>query len=173
MCSPTLAYAGMAIGSAAMSYQQEKVAAETQTKLYKLNETNARTALTDSYSQMQTRMGQQNEATSQQIQQRRVEAMRQASTARAANADSGVTGVSVDSILRDISAVASGDVMTMEQNRDWSLSQMGNEMRGMRTQAKNQINSMTPGVKPSPWSAVFKIGGAAMDTYQFKKQYDS
>lgn len=172
MCEPmTIAYAALSIGSAYMAHQQQEVAAETQTKMYKRNAANARTALTDSYAQMQNRKGQQIEATAQQIQQRRVAAMRQEATARAANADSGVTGISVDSILRDLSAVASGDIVTMEQNRDWSLAQMDNEMRGLGTQAKNQMNSMTPGVKPSKWSGAFRVGGAAADTYQFNKQY--
>lgn len=171
MCEPmTIAYAALTIGSAVAAHQQQTATAETQTKLHKLNSANARTALTDSYSQMQTRKGQQIAATSQQIQQRRIEAMRQESTARAANADSGVKGFSVDSILRDLSAVASGDVMTMEQNRDWSLDQMNQEMRGLRTQAKNQMNSVAPGVKPSKWGAAFKVGGAAMDSYQFHQE---
>lgn len=171
MCSPTAAYAAFAIGSAVAEQQQQKVLAETQTTLYNRNVASARKAATDSYAQVQTRQGQQIEATAMDVQRRRMDAMRQEATARAANADSGVSGVSVDAIMRDISSAASGDVVAMQQNRDWSLTQMDNEMRGIRTQAKNQMNSMTPGVKPSPWATAFKIGGAAADSYQFNKQY--
>lgn len=104
-------------------------------------------------------------AASDAIQQRREQAMRQASTARAAAADSGIKGFSVDSLINEVSGAASRDVSTIEQNRDWAAGQIGNQMRGMRSQAQSQINSMSPGIKPSPWGSAFRIGAAGVNSY--------
>lgn len=169
MCDPTLALVassfGLNVGGSILNYQQARAQSKLQEKMYARNAENAVSALIDTYGQLQERRQQELEASSEAIQQRRIEERKQLATARVAAGEAGVTGFSVDAILRDIGATASRDVSNIQQNRDWNLAQINQHMRGARAQAKNQITTMTPGSSVSPWSTVFQIGKAGMDSY--------
>lgn len=168
MCNAGALAAGsfaMSVAESLLNYRQASAQAKLQDKMYARNAENAISALIDTYGQLQERRQQELEASSEAIQQRRIEERKQLATARVAAGEAGVTGFSVDAILRDIGATASRDVSNIQQNRDWNLAQINQQMRGARAQAKNQIVTMVPGSSVSPWSAVFQIGKAGVDSY--------
>lgn len=165
MCEPTtIAAVTMAVtsaGSAVTGYQGAKAQAEVQNAMYEQNKLNSYAAMRNEYMTSQQRQAQEVEAATQQIQDRRLEAIRQNATSNVAAGEAGVSGFSVERVLRDIGASASRDISTIEQNRDWSLSQISNQMQGSQTETKSRIQSMTKGIKPNPWSYAFKIAGGA------------
>lgn len=172
MCdATTLAVAsfGLGVGSSILNYQQARAQSKLQDRMYAMNAANAVSALIDTYGQLQARRQQEIEASSEAILQRRIEERKQLAAARVAAGDAGVTGFSVDALLRDIGATASRDVSNIQQNRDWNLAQINQQMRGARAQAKNQIVSMVPGSRVSPWSTVFQIGKSGVDSYTLYK----
>lgn len=169
MCEPmTIAAVTMAVaaaGSAYTGYEGAKAQADTQNKLYEQNRKNSMAAMRDNYLTIQQRQGQEIEAAGQQIQERRLEAARQTATARVASGEAGVSGFSVERIMRDISGVASRDVSTIEQNRDWNLDQLGRQMAGIGTQTNSRINSVTRGTQPNPWSYGLEAAGGIANAY--------
>lgn len=169
MCDPmtvfSLASFGLTAAGSVTEHQQAKGQAKVQTKMAKMNAENARESAVRSYADMQTRQGQEISAAGDAIRNRRMQQMRDQSSARAAAADSGVSGFSVDALVNEISGVAGKDVSTIAQNRDWSVDQMSRQMEGIQSQAEGRANSMAPGIKPNPWATAFKIGAAGLNSY--------
>lgn len=168
MCEPTtmaIAMFAMSAGSAVMQHQQASAQADMQTAAYKQNRQNALADMRNQYAATGQRQQQEQQATAQQIQQRTLQARQEEASARVAAGEAGIQGNSVDAIMRQISGLASGDVSTMQQNREWSIDQMNSEMLGQRSAAQSRINSMSRGVKPSKAALAFKIGEAAAGSY--------
>lgn len=166
MCDPvSIASFSLAAAGTVAQHQQAKGQAKIQTKMAEMNAVNAREAAVRSYSDMQIRQGQEISAAGDAIRNRRMQEMREQSTARAAAADSGVSGFSVDALINEISGVSSKDVSTITQNRDWSVDQMSRQMEGIQSQAEGRANSIAPGIKPNPWATAFKIGAAGLNSY--------
>lgn len=140
--------AASSLGSAVAGYQGAKAQAEMQNQMHQQNMLNAQAAMRQGYLTYQQRQQQEAEAAAQDIQARRLEAMQQTATSNVAAGEAGVSGFSVERVLRDIGATASRDVTTIQQNRDWNVSQMNNEMLGLRTQTKSRILSVPKAMKP-------------------------
>lgn len=161
MCDPmtlALTAGGLQIGSGIMQYQNAKAQSKAQTAMYEMNQQNAYQAMRNDYMAVQQRQLQEQDAAAEQIAGRRLEALREVSTATVAAGESGVSGFSVERVLRDIGAVASRDISTIEQNRDWGTQQLQNELLGIKNTTVSRINSVSPGTKPNPWAYVFQTG---------------
>lgn len=157
MCDPmtlALVAGGLQIGSGVMQYQGAKAQAKAQTKLYEMNRQNSYAAMRQEYDAVQQRQLQEGEAALQQVEDRRLEALQEIATANVAAGESGVSGFSVERVLRDIGATAARDISTIEQNRDWSVQQLQNEKLGIQNTTVSRINSVSPGTKPSKWAAI-------------------
>lgn len=169
MCDPvTAAAAAMAIagaGSAITQHQAQENQAKVQDALYEQNRLNAYQSMRNQYLGLQNRQSQEIQAASQKIEERERLAMEDTATARVAAGEAGVTGLSVERVLRDIGANASRDVSTVEQNRDWTVSQLSDEAQGIASQTQSRINGVSQGVKPSPWATGFKLVGTAASAY--------
>lgn len=168
MCEPTtIAYIGLALAGATgvASYQQNSVNAKVQTRQHEQNQRNANAAVRDAYIALQNRQQQEAESAAAQIEERRRESTRQMSSAYAAASEAGVSGFSVQSVLRDIGAIAAREVSNIEESRDWSINQLSSEMAGARNQSMGQMNATAPGIKPSGWATALQIGASATDTY--------
>lgn len=168
MCEPaTIAYVTLALtaASSVASYQQQSANAKVQTHQHEQNQRNANAALRDSFIALQNRQQQEAKSAAEQIQERRQESARQMSSAYAAAGEAGVSGFSVQSVLRDIGALASREVSNIEQNRDWNIDQLNSEMAGARNQTMGQMNATTAGIKPSGWATALQIGAGAVNAY--------
>lgn len=174
MCEPmTIAAVTMAVasvGSAVAGHQGAKAQQKMQDYQYEQNRLNSMTALRHNYSTTQQRQFQEAEAASQQIQERRREALKQTASASVAAGESGITGLSVESVLRDIGAAASRDVSTIEQNRDWNIDQLNQQMLGQQAQAKSRSTSVMPGQSVSPWPYAFQAAQGASSAFSIYKQ---
>lgn len=169
MCIPeAIAAATMAVasaGSAVAGYQGAKAQAEMQNKMFEQNKLNSYAAMRQGYLTYQQRQQQESAAAAQDIQARRLEAVQQMATSNVAAGEAGVSGFSVERVLRDIGAAASRDISTIEQNRDWNLSQINNEMMGLRNQTKSRILSVPKGMKPNVLPYILQGAGDAANAY--------
>jgi len=153
MCDPmTISSATMAVasaGSAVAGYQGAKAQAEMQNQMHQQNKLNSYAAMRQGYITSQQRQQQEMGAAADDIQARRLEAMQQTATSNVAAGEAGVSGFSVERVLRDIGAAGSRDITAIQQNRDWNVNQLNNEMLGLSTQTKSRILSVPKGTKPN------------------------
>ena len=161
------------IGSAYTGYQSAAAQAKMQNYMYEQNKLNSYEAMRQEYLTAQQRQAQEKEAAASQIQARRLEEMRQMATSNVASGEAGVSGFSVERILRDIGSAASRDVQNIIQNRDWAISQMNNEMLGITNRTKSRIQSVSMGVAPSPWSYGFQAVDGMAKAYTTHKAIEA
>ena len=159
MCDATaFLTAGMAITDHMAQSQQAKM----QNAMWAQNRVNAISSMRDQYQQTQLRMQQESQATSHEIQQRQNMMLREKATANVMAGEAGVTGLSVGRIFREIGGVASTDIGTLHTNRDTTLAQLSEEMKGQRAGTINQINSVQRGNSPSGLGTLLRIGAAGV-----------
>ena len=161
--------AASSLGSALVGYQGAKAQAEMQNYMYEQNKLNAQAAMRQGYLTIQQRQQQEMAAAADDIQARRLEAMQQTATANVAAGEAGVSGFSVERVLRDIGAVASRDISAIQQNRDWNVNQLNNEMLGLGAQTKSRILSVPKAMKPNVLPYILQgVGGAAQAYATYK-----
>lgn len=165
MCNPMLVMAAMQIGSTAMQHKQASMQAKMQTQMHQQNQANAISSLADTYTTNGIRAGQEAQKASEDIVERRRQAMMQHATANVASGEAGVQGITVDRILGNILGNAGRDVSTIQRNQAWGAQQIGRENTAARTNAISRMNSTSPGIKPSGWATAFNIGAAATQAY--------
>lgn len=166
MCNPMIWAAvgqgAASIGGTVASYQAASAEAKFQNKQHEQNKLNAYAAMRQGYITSQQRQQQETAAAAQDIQERQLEAMQQMATSNVAAGEAGVSGFSVERVLRDIGATASRDVTTIQQNRDWAVSQLNDEMLGLGHQTKSRILSVPKAMKPNVLPYILQgVGGAA------------
>ena len=158
---------GLAVSAATQgaSYAAEASAAEQQNRLYRENamrtNENARQQMFDT----QQRMVQEQEAGAAE----KIDTMREArearATAEAAAGEANVSGLSVEALMREFSGREASFNDRVDQNTDWSMRQLNNEMRGIRANAEDRINSVQRAAKPSFFDAGLRITGAGLGNY--------
>ena len=170
MCEPTaltLMYSSLAMSAATavMRYQGAESQSKVQEANYKQNEIDATSALLNDYSQNQTRQGQENTVAAQQIQERTMAARREQSSAIVAGGEAGVSGFSMERILMESAGLAAADNALTKQNRDWSLDQLNNNMKGDQATANSRIKSAPRGQKVSALPFLIQAGSEAVGAY--------
>jgi len=162
MCEPatiSLALGGLAIATSAatgiVSYigqsQQASAQASYQAQLAQARNQeildNARLAQ-ESYlqqaQQLNLRQQQEDEKASQNIQQTRLDAAQARATTRVATGEAGVSGLSVDNLLRDFYRQEDVFNESVRRNRDFSRLQTQEDIKGLQAQAQGRIASVRP-----------------------------
>ncbi|WP_189468409.1 virion core protein, T7 gp14 family [Litchfieldella qijiaojingensis] len=169
----TIAATTMAVASAGSMYVQHEQAearAEYQSEMYQRNKQNSYDALAQRYGDIGERQSQEQQAAAERKEEVTRQARAQMATARVMAGESGVSGNSVDTALRDISGAAARDRSTIDQNLEWTLGQLQRQKQSSRTGTVNRINSVQPGQKPSNLALGL---GAASSAAQGYMQYDS
>ena len=169
MCSIALATFALSAASTAASFAQAQAQADTQTQMHEINQ---KTAL-ENY-QRQTydagaRQLQENEAAGMEMVDRQIQELQQASSAQAQIGETGLGGFSMSALMNQVMNEASQDALRTGVNRDWSVAQIGREKDGIRSTAIGQMNSTTPGVRPSALTAGLQIASSGLNIYSQKK----
>lgn len=164
MCDPlSLIGFGIAATSQVVNHQGQVAAAEQQNQLYRENAARANQNARDQMFQTQQRMLQEQEAAAAEKIDNTREARAAKATASAAAGEAGVTGLSVDALLREFDGRAAEANDRIDQNTEWSMTQLNNEMKGIRANTEDRINSVQRAAKPSFWDAGLRIAGAGLD----------
>lgn len=158
---------GFAVGAAkeVVSYQGEKAAAEQQNQLYRENAARANQNARDEMFQTQQRMLQEQEKGAADKADVARQARADKATATVAAGESGVSGLSVDALLAEYDGRAAAANDRTDQNTEWTLSQLNNEMKGIRANAEDRINSVQRAAAPSFFNTGLKIAGVGLDSY--------
>ena len=169
MCSLPIATFALSAASIVTSFVQAQQQADVQTQMHNNNQ---KTAL-ENY-QRQTydagaRQLQENEAAGMEMVDRQMQGLQQASSAQAQIGETGLGGFSMSALMNQVMNEASQDVVRTGVNRDWSAAQIGREKEGIRSTAIGQMNSTTPGVRPSALAAGLQIASSGLDIYSKKK----
>lgn len=166
MCDP-LSMIGLAVSATTtgLSYQAEASAAQQQNRLYRENAMRANETARQQMFDTQQRMIQEQEAGAAE----KIDTMREArearATAEAAAGEANVSGLSVEALMREFSGREAAFNDRVDQNTDWSMRQLNNEMRGVRANAEDRINSVQRAAKPSFFDAGLRIAGAGLGSY--------
>ena len=169
MCDLAIAMFAVSAASTAASFVQAQQQADAQTQLHNINQ---QTAL-ENY-QRQTydagaRQLQENEAAGMEMVDRQIQELQQASSAQAQIGETGLGGFSMSALMNQVMNEASQDALRTGVNRDWSVAQIGREKEGIRSTAIGQMNSTTPGVRPSALTAGLQIASSGLNIYSQKK----
>lgn len=169
MCDIGIAMFAVSAASTAAGFLQAQAQADVQTQMHNNNQ---KTAL-ENY-QRQTydagaRQLQENEAAGMEMVDRQIQGLQQASSAQAQIGETGLGGFSMSALMNQVMNEASQDALRTGVNRDWSVAQIGREKEGIRSTAIGQMNSTTPGVRPSALTAGLQIASSGLNIYSQKK----
>jgi hypothetical protein len=166
VCDP-LSLIGLAVSAttAGVSHVADVSAAEQQNRLYRENAMRANENARQQMFDTQQRMIQEQEAGASE----KIDTMREArearATAEAAAGEANVSGLSVEALMREFSGREAAFNDRVDQSTDWSMRQLNNEMRGVRANAEDRINSVQRAAKPSFFDAGLRIAGAGLGSY--------
>ena len=165
MCTIELAMFSVAAASTVASFAQAQEQADAQTQMHHNNQK----AALENYQQQTYDAGarqlQENEAAGMEMVDRQVQGLRQASSALAQIGETGLGGFSMSALMNQVMNETSQNVVRTGVNRDWSAAQIGREKEGIRSTAIGQMNSTTPGVRPSALAAGLQIAGSGLKAY--------
>ena len=166
MCNASLVVMGaISALSAAQQYQQSHKNARVQEQVYEDNAENAQASARNVYTQNAIKAQQIKESNAAQIEETTREGMRQTSTASVAAGESGVSGVSVDQIMRNVGATAVQEVSNIQTNQDWNLAQINQSNLATQTQTEGRINSVTSGSSVDITPYLIQAGSGAANAY--------
>ena len=165
MCDLAIATFALSAASTAAGFMQAQQQADAQTQMHEINQ---KTAL-ENY-QRQTydagaRQLQENEAAGMEMLDRQMQGLQQASSAQAQIGETGLGGFSMSALMNQVMNETSQNVVSTGVNRDWSVAQIGREKEGIRATAIGQMNSTTPGVRPSALALGLQIANSGLNAY--------
>ena len=130
-----------------------------QEAMWKENYVNSLAAGRDEQKQLQTKAYQEQQVTSQKVDEYNREGAVKASIAEVSAASSGVAGNGVTSLIRDILGGAARNRYWAKENGKATAQQLTQELRATNTRVINRINSVQRPQAPDPSGAMFKIMG--------------
>lgn len=164
-----VAQAGLGIVSGVMAYQGQVAAADAQREHAQQTATNANTAAVAQYDNLNIRAVQEDMATNQQKQEQNIAVAQAESTTRVAASEGGVSGLSVDHVLRDFYAQAGRRSSAIDTNQQMSRGYLQGEKKSAQAAGQSQANSVplpeTPSFAPHLVN-IFSTGLGAYSDYK-------
>jgi hypothetical protein len=148
---------GQQVASFAAAQQDYKAKAAQ----WKANYTNALAAGRDEQGQLLQRELQEEAAYGQKQHLSLIEEAKAKSEAKVGAAYGGVSGLSVDAMIRDVGSQAAWNRASETENYKNTVQQLQLEKKGSVTTMQSRINSIPIPQKPSPLGLVFGIMGTA------------
>lgn len=165
MCTAgVIPLAGLAISAAGAvaSYQGQQQAADAQETANATNALNAAQAARHEHNALEEQRRQVEENAAKDSFDLTLETLRAASSAEASAADAGVSGFSVDALMRDIYATGGRAQQNIASGLHRRQDQITREQAGVRT--RQAIRSQgQPVNRPSPLGLAIDLGAAGVD----------
>lgn len=102
----------------------------------------------------------------QQTNEAQLDGMRARGTAEAASGEAGVSGLSVDALMRDIFGQEQRFNESVNINLERQRTQLGREGQAIHKQGQNVVNSMPRPQKPSLLATGLRAGTSVVGAYQ-------
>lgn len=172
MCAflTTIASIGLGIAGQAMQYNAAKADYSAQMKMQRDNAINASRSAENQYSNLNIRAQQEEAARVQQKMETNIDAAKAASTVEVAASEGGVTGLSVDAVLRDIYAQVGRNDAALSTNQRMSRDYLKGEMKSAEMGGQSQINSVAIPQKPSFAPYLLNAFGSSLNAYTSYKK---
>lgn len=145
----------------AVSVASTAVGYEQQSEAYNANVEASNDAAKVQYFQTQQQMIQQQEAAAVDKMDVAKQGRAAAATAEVNAGEAGISGLSVDGLLREFAGKTANYNDRTDQQTEWSMAQLNNQMKGIKAQAQSRINSVQA---PSFLDAGLRIAGAGLDS---------
>ena len=173
MCAPMLLTAlSMAVGAVQgiMQYSAQKQQYDAQVERNKENAANARTAAINKWESINTRAGQEGIAANQKKMAANKETAQAVATGQVAADEGGVSGISVNSLVRGLYGKGADHNNAVDANLAMNRSYLEGEGDVAQANAQNQINSMPIPEKPNFAAALVGIFGSGISAMQSYNQ---
>lgn len=166
MCNP-LALVGFAVSAAqsVMEYSAARQEADEQNRIYRENAARANKAAQEEAFAVNQRMLQEQEAAAAEKSQIYREARAARASAEVGAGEAGISGLSVEGLLREFDGQAAAQTDRIDQQTEWTLQQLQDQKRQIRSQAEDRINSVQRAARPSFFSTGLKIAGSGLNFY--------
>jgi hypothetical protein len=174
MCDPlSMAVTSFTIGAAqqVMSYGAAKNNAAQQTAFYEQNRRNAIMSASLEQQQLDLRRTQEEAKASEESFDAMLEIRKRKATAEVAAGEAGITGLSVDGLLRDFDVAAGRTSDRIQANTEMTTQQLSLEKQGVRARMNDRINSVRPGTQPSGLALGLGIAAQGVDAYSKYRTY--
>jgi len=156
---------GLGVASSMMEYQGAKQQYAAQAEFARRNAENASITATTNYKNLNIKMQQEDLTRHQSKFQTRIEAAQAAATADVAAGQGGVSGLSVEQLLRDIWAQEGRNSQALDSNAQMNRAYLEGEKRAAQLGSQNQINSVPIPEKPSFAPYLINAFGSGINAY--------
>ena len=176
MCDPaTIAISSTILGGiqsfAGLAAAQSSY--NSQVDSYNQNAENATRTTTKNYSNLNIRLQQEQQAAAQEKQQGEIDRAKAVASTEVAAAAGGVSGLSVDAVLRDIYAQSGRNEATADANLRMTKGYLQGELDAAEISGQSQINSMPIPEKPSPVPYLMNAFSTGLSAYTTKLQMEN
>lgn len=168
MCEPTTLFAigaGLSLAQGVASYASASSAANAQEKQNRAQAKNIREATFANYDQLELRRQQEEEAAGQNLTENQIEALKATETAQVAAGEAGVSGLSVDALLRDLYGQEARYRDSVQTNLDYTTQDISHQKDNVHRSGVSQVNSLQPVQRPSFLGAALKTGTGIYGAY--------
>ena len=166
MCDPvSLGMLALSTASAGAAHQQASGAAKVQSALHKINQENSIRAMGEEQYDLGRRESQEHEAMAQDVMEINRKALIKSASTMAMMADSGVTGISMANIMRDVHTQSGAATSARKTNMQWTSENMAAQRVGTRNTAIQRMGQTSKGTGPSMLATGLKIGEGALGAY--------
>lgn len=167
MCEPTTILAIASVASAAGSVVAQSQAADAQSASNQRQYDNTMRAYRENVNQTNLMQQQEREGSLMKVEDNNMKARAAASTASVAAGENGISGLSVDALMGDISFDQNRFNSSVQTNFDRAQGAISNQRENVYSNAASQINGLQTPASPDYLGAGLRIAQAG---YDFKKR---
>lgn len=157
MCNPIIGL-GLGLAQNIVGFAAGQADFKAKEAAWRQNIVNSLAAERDEQGALLTRQIQEQSATGQKLHLSLVEEAQRRADAEVSAAAAGVSGLSVENLLRDVGSKAAYNRSVAEENYRMTAEQLTQEMRATETRAQSRINSVERPTSPSPLSLMIDMG---------------
>lgn len=163
MCDPATAMLVLTAASTAMTVDAQQKNANYQEQVNQRQYENSMKAMAANVNQTNLEHMQQREAGIQKLEENNLNARAADATAQVAAGENGVSGLSVDALLADLSGKSGRYTSSVVTNYDNSEMAINNQRENIGINAASQINQLRTPAAPDYAGAALRIGSAYYD----------
>lgn len=167
MCEPTTILAIASVASAAGSVVAQSQAADAQSASNQRQYDNTMRAYRENVNQTNLMQQQEREGSLMKVEDNNMKARAATSTASVAAGENGISGLSVDALMGDISFDQNRFNSSVQTNFDRAQGAISNQRENVYSNAASQINGLQTPASPDYLGAGLRIAQAG---YDFKKR---
>lgn len=167
MCEPTTILAIASVASAAGSVVAQSQAADAQSASNQRQYDNTMRAYRENVNQTNLMQQQEREGSLMKVEDNNMKARAATSTASVAAGENGISGLSVDALMGDISFDQNRFNGSVQTNFDRAQGAISNQRENVYSNAASQINGLQTPASPDYLGAGLRIAQAG---YDFKKR---